>query len=135
MLPRYSPFLPPNSVLLPSCSLLLAMILFFAVPTTYLGQGSLPAHSLCSQLVPSGSAHSPLAPSRSSLAPLTFLAPLAPLAPLSLPSHPLTPNGQTRLVVYYTIFRCPHYLCGGKGRDGSEGVRGERERSEREQGE
>ena len=81
-----------------------------------------------------------------SLCPLTLLTPLlllshsprsslAPLAPLLLPSLPLTPNGQTRLVVYYTIFRCPHHLCGGKGRDGSEGVRGEQERSKRKQGE
>ena len=61
-----------------------------------------------------------------SFCPLTLLTPLSlPLAPLSCPSllshspHslslPLTPNGQTRLVVYYTIFRGPHHLCGGKG--------------------
>ena len=53
----------------------------------------------------------------------------SPLAPLSLPLLPLAPYGQTRLVVYYTICRGPHHLCGGKGQDGSEREQGEWERS------
>ena len=72
------------------------------------------AHQLCwtkgpSQLAPSHSPHSLLLP--------------------------LTPNSQTRLVVYYTICRGPHHLCGGKGRDGSKREWGEQERSKREWGE
>ena len=83
----------------------------------------------------------PLAPSRYLLLPLAPLAPshslslsLTPLTPscssrsLSLPSHT---NGQCRVGVCYTMFWCPHHLCGGKGREGARGARG----SEREQGE
>ena len=105
--PSHSPCplsLPLCCVLLLSCSLLLAMILCFVVPTTSFyyvlwcpsplyyvlrwpppiwGQGSFPAHSLCSQLVPSCSPCSPLAPSR--------------------------------VGVCYTIFWSSHHLCGGKG--------------------
>ena len=101
--PSRSLSLPPCCVLLPSCSLSLAMILCFVVPTTSFyyvlqcppplyyvlqwpppiwGQGSFPAHSLCSQLVPS---HSPLTPSRS-LTPL-----LLPLLLSCSPHSSLTP--------------------------------------------
>ena len=64
-------------------------------PPPLWGPGSLPAHSPSSQLVPSCSPHSLLLP--------------------------LTPNGQRRVVVCYTMFRSPYHLCGGKGRAGSEG--------------
>ena len=133
MFRRYSPFVPPYCVLLPSCSLSLAMILCFGVPTTYLGArvlaSSLTLLSACALLLPL----------------LSSCSPLASLAPVSLPLLPLISNGQTRLVVYYTIFRGPHHLCRGKGQDGSKGVREEQEgargarqeqeRSKREQGE
>ena len=65
--------------------------------------------------------------------PLTPLAPsLFPLTTLT-PSHPLlTPNGQIRVVLCYTIFRGPHHLWGGQGASWEwEGARG----SERERGE
>ena len=122
----YSPFLPPCCVLLPSCSLLLSVanthpnciiIIYYVLqcPLPLWSQGSFPAYSPSSQLVPS---HSPC-----SL--------LATLSTLSLLLLPLPPNGQTREVVCYTIFRGSHHLCGVKGWDRSEREQGEWERSER----
>ena len=117
--PSHSPHplsLPPCCVLLPSCSLSLAMIHCFVVPTISFyyvlqcppplyyvlqwppliwGQGSFPAYSLCSQFVPSCSPHSPLAPSR--------------------------------VKVCYTMLWGPHHLWGQgvRGSEGSKrGVRG-----------
>ena len=100
----------------------------FGVPTTCGGK-FWDAHQHCwakgpSQLAPS---HSPCS--------------------LSLPSCflslPLTPNGQCRVGVCYTMFLGPHHLCGGKGQEGvrgskrewgeQEGVRGS-DGSKREQG-
>ena len=82
-------------------------------PPALLGQGSLPA---CSLSLP--------------------LTPLTPSCLLSLPSHflslPLTPNGQCRVGVCYTMFWDPHHLCGGKGQErarsegSARGVRGVR---------
>ena len=37
---------------------------------------------------------------------------------------PLTPNGQGRVGVCYTMFWGPHHLCGGKGIGGKLGARG-----------
>ena len=58
--------------------------------------------------------------------------PLTPLAPLA-PSLPLTPNGQCRVEVCYTMFWGPHHLWGqgARGSKGSEREQGEQERSER----
>ena len=90
-------------------------LLCFAVATTYLGPRVLPISltllPACSLSLPSHSLSLPLPLSCSPCSSLTLLL---------LPSLPLAPNGQTRVVVYYTIFRGPHHLCGGKGQDGSE---------------
>ena len=92
----------------------------FGMPTSSVGPRVPPS------LLPLTPSHSPHSLS------LLSCSPLAPLSLTLLPSLPLAPNGQTRLVVYYTIWRGPHHLCGGKGQDGSEREWGEQERSERE---
>ena len=52
------------------------------------------------------------------------LLPLTPShSPCSL-SLPLTPNGQCRVGVCYTMFLGPHHLCGGKGQEGVRGSEG-----------
>ena len=81
-------------------------ILCFRVPSTSQG-GKGPLH--LSHLPPS-LFH--LTPSHS---PHSLLLPSLPLAPLA-PSHsPLMPNGQSRVLVCYTMCRGPHHLWGGKG--------------------
>ena len=60
-----------------------------------------------------------------------------PLTSLSLPLTPLTPNGQCRVLVCYTIFWGPTTSVGARGEREREGARGARgsKRGEREQGE